>query len=213
LEEKENNNGELTMNNNDIPQEIVVHQNEEKSVSSTQSTISSLSSDTDVVSALLNLKEGMSGSVLSDLLQHAQRCKHVKKNLQERYDQGKSLRRELEDAKGKITAGTLFKCGKVVLDDELLILQEEKEEAAQRSREEIREKQVREYESRQKSALSVLQSTKTKEQLTSAELKAVVLWKKRKGDKALPTTKALLLEQFDETIDRPDLTVAEFLAK
>jgi len=64
LEEKENNNGELTMNNNDIPQEIVVHQNEEKSVSSTQSTISSLSSDTDVVSALLNLKEGMSGSVL-----------------------------------------------------------------------------------------------------------------------------------------------------
>jgi len=99
----------------------------------------------------------------------------VKKNLQERYDQGKSLRRELEDAKSKITAGTLFKCGKVVLEDELLILQEEKEEAAQRSREEIREKQVQEYESRQKSALSVLQSTKTKEQLTSAELKAVVL--------------------------------------
>jgi hypothetical protein len=43
------------------------------------------------------------------------------------------------------------------------------------------------------------------------ELKAVVKWKKRKGDNAIPSTKALLLQRYLETIQRPDLTLAQFL--
>jgi hypothetical protein len=44
-----------------------------------------------------------------------------------------------------------------------------------------------------------------------AELKAVVKWKKRKGDAAIPSTKTVLLERYLETINRPDLTLAQFL--
>jgi hypothetical protein len=44
-----------------------------------------------------------------------------------------------------------------------------------------------------------------------AELKAVVKWKKRKGDNAIPSTKTLLLERYLETIECPDLTLAQFL--
>jgi hypothetical protein len=43
------------------------------------------------------------------------------------------------------------------------------------------------------------------------ELKAVVKWKKRKGDAAIPSTKPPLLQRYLETIQRPDLTLAQFL--
>ena len=44
-----------------------------------------------------------------------------------------------------------------------------------------------------------------------AELKAVVKWKKRKGDSAISSTKTLLVVRCLETIQRPDLTLAQFL--
>jgi hypothetical protein len=38
-----------------------------------------------------------------------------------------------------------------------------------------------------------------------------VKWKKRKGDAAIPSTKPLLLQRYLETIQHPDLTLAQFL--
>jgi hypothetical protein len=43
------------------------------------------------------------------------------------------------------------------------------------------------------------------------ELKVVVKWKKRKGDDAIPSTKAPLLKRFLDTMHRIDLTLAQFL--
>ena len=47
--------------------------------------------------------------------------------------------------------------------------------------------------------------------MVNSELKAVVKWKKRKGDDAIPSTKALLMQRCSETIEHMDPTLAQYL--
>ena len=57
----------------------------------------------------------------------------------------------------------------------------------------------------------VLVGEKQPEVMLIAELKAVVKWKKRKGDNAIPSMKMLLLQRYLETVGWTNLTLAQFL--
>jgi hypothetical protein len=57
-----------------------------------------------------------------------------------------------------------------------------------------------------------LNSPASSENYTIPQLKAIVHFKKRKGDAAVPTLKGTLKQRYDETNDRPDLTLIQFLA-
>ena len=67
----------------------------------------------------LNLASGLSGSIIMDLLQNALKDEKVT-------DIGNSLRYQVEESKKRMTAGIIFKCGQVVLDEKVLELVEEK---------------------------------------------------------------------------------------
>ncbi len=72
-------------------------------------------------------------------------------------------------------------------------------------------KDTTEFLTNMKRAAEVLATSKKPEAMVNSDLKALVKWKKRKGDEAIPSTKPLLLVRYAETIDRSDLTLAQFL--
>ena len=53
---------------------------------------------------------------------------------------------------------------------------------------------------------------KSPDTLGVKDLKAIVRYKKRKGDAAIPTTKPLLLERYEASVGREDQTRAQFIA-
>ena len=86
---------------------------------------------------------------------------------------------------------------------------EEKELESVRKQQATSNKHTTEYLTNKDRAEIVFATKKQPKVLLIAELKAVVKWKKRKGDAAIPSTKCLLLQRYVERINRPDLTLAQ----
>jgi hypothetical protein len=160
----------------------------------------------------LNLTSGYAGDFVTGMLQYAIKNERNTENLFKRYKEGKTLRESLKSQDNKrFTAGSLFKANRVAIDDEVLEYMEEKEVEAVRKQHASISKHTNEYLTNKDRAELVFASKKKPEVMFIAELKAVVKWKKRKGDKAIPSTKALLLQRYNETIERTDLTLTQFL--
>ena len=111
----------------------------------------------------------------------------------------------------RFTAGSLFKANRVAIDSEVLEYMEEKEMEAVRKQDATINKHTNEFLTNKDRAELVFAKKKKPEVMFIAELKAVVKWKKRKGDNAIPSTKPLLLQRYVQTIERMDLTLAQFL--
>jgi hypothetical protein len=171
-----------------------------------------LSSSSSSLEQTLNLTSGYAGDFVTGMLQYAIKNERNTENLFKRYKEGKTLRESLKSQDNKrFTAGSLFKANRVAIDDEVLEYMEEKEVEAVRKQHASISKHTNEYLTNKDRAELVFASKKKPEVMFIAELKAVVKWKKRKGDKAIPSTKALLLQRYNETIERTDLTLTQFL--
>jgi hypothetical protein len=100
-------------------------------------------------------------------------------------------------------AGSLFKANRVAIDSEVLEYMEEKELEAVRKQDSSISKYTNEFLTNKDQAELVFASKKKPEVMFITELTAVVKWKKRKGDNAIPcSTKPLLLQRYLETIQR-----------
>jgi hypothetical protein len=69
-----------------------------------------------------------------------------------------------------------------------------------------------EFNQRKRDYDNVFNSPTTSENYNISELKAIVHFKNRKGDAAVPSLKAQLKQRYDETKDRPELTLKQFLS-
>jgi hypothetical protein len=160
----------------------------------------------------LNLTSGYAGEFVTDMLQYAIKNERNTENLFNRYKEGKTLRESLAQQDNKrFTAGSLFKSNRVAIDSEVLEYMEEKELELVRKQHASISKYTTEYLTNKDRAEIVFGTKKQPEVLSNAELKAVVKWKKRKGDVRIPSTKTLLLQRYLETIQRIDLTLEQFL--
>ncbi len=169
------------------------------------------SSSSTILEPTLNLTSGYAGEFVTSMLQYAIKNKKNTDNLFKRYKDG-TLRESLAQQENKrFTAGSLFKSNRVAIDDEVLEYMEEKEQEAVRKQHASISRHTNEYLTSKDRAELVFASKKKPEVMFIVELKAVVKWKKRKGDNAIPSTKALLLQRYVETSQRPDLTLAQFL--
>jgi hypothetical protein len=74
-------------------------------------------------------------------------------------------------------------------------------------------KHTNEYLTNKKRAEEVLSTSKKAEVMNNSDLKALVKWKKRKGDDKIPSTKPLLLQRYLETMERMDQTLAQYLVE
>ena len=68
----------------------------------------------------IDVLAGFPGTLLNDVLRHAIKSDAVSKNLNRRYKESKSIREAFEEDKQRVTAGNVFRNGKVILDEELL---------------------------------------------------------------------------------------------
>ena len=87
---------------------------------------------------------------------------------------------------------------------------EEKEVEVVKSRKASVSKHTNEFLANKKRAEEVLSRNKKPDVMMNSELKALVKWKKRKGDDAVPSTKPLLVQRHLETMECIDLTLARF---
>ena len=69
-----------------------------------------------------------------------------------------------------------------------------------------------EFNQRKRDYDNVFNSPTTSENYNISELKAIVHFKNRRGDAAVPSLKAQLKQRYDETKDRPELTLKQFLS-
>ena len=136
---------------------------------------------------------------------------HVKANLDNRYDDGRTFRQKMAEDKNRMSAGSIYKCCHPLLDAEVLQLAEEKEQQMLNARDARRATLISEFETRKAAAIAVMQKNLPFEQMKNGELKAVVQYKKRKGDKAVPTTKQELRNRYRETVDRSDQILDTYL--
>jgi hypothetical protein len=176
----------------------------------TNTTVAS-SSDKSLPKAL-NLTSGYAGDFVTGMLQYAIKNEKNTENLTNRYKDGRTLKESLSKQENKrFTAGSLFKANRVAIDSELLEYMEEKEEEAVRVKHATIIKHTNDYLTNKKRGEEVLASNKKPEAMINSELKAVVKWKKRKGDDAIPSTKPLLIQRCTDTMERIDQTLTQFL--
>ena len=163
--------------------------------------------------ATLNLSYGFSGKILTDVMQYAMKNEKTTANLAKRYEEGKTLRDSLLSQSNKrLTAGSLFRSNRVALDSEVLEYLEEKEAESVRKNKNNLIKANKEFDTYQSAALLAMSNKKSPDKMSVKDLKAIVRYKKRKGDAAIPATKLLLLERYEASVGREDQTRAQFIA-
>jgi hypothetical protein len=160
----------------------------------------------------LNLSVGYAGELVTGMLQYAVKNEVTSRRLADQYKKGRTLRESMQLGENKrMTAGVLFKSGQVVLDSSLLEYMEQKEDENIRKRRESVNRATAEYHTMKAAAEIVITLNLPMVNLTNPQLKAVVKYKKRKGDAALPSTKVALAQRFLDTIDRGEQSLQEFL--
>jgi hypothetical protein len=159
----------------------------------------------------LNFDSGVAGDFTLDILQHLVKKESVCDNLHNRYEDGRSLREKVLDAR-RLTGGVLFKLRHIALDDEVLALREAKEKEKVDERDQVVRNAFEEFTKRGKEYEQVINSQKTELEYVGADFKAIVHHKKRKGDPALPSLVSKLRERYEETKGRPEMTLKEYLA-
>ena len=126
---------------------------------------------------------------MTDILQAALKNKKVHANLHKREDHAWIMRQEFIDDRWNMTAERLFKHNKIVLDADILNLQRQKLSNLIKIQTTKQNNRIAEFNDKCIKCYDVLTLNSIINTLTVSQLKAVCAFKKRKVDKALPTTK------------------------
>ncbi len=132
-------------------------------------------------------------------------------NLHARYEQGSSLREKIQEAR-RLTWGALFNVRHIALDGEVLALREAKEQEKTEGQDQVVKNAIDEFKKRKGEYGRVKSSPKPVENFVVAGFKAIIHYKKRKGDPAVPSNVPQLRARYEETKDRADLTLETYLA-
>jgi hypothetical protein len=158
----------------------------------------------------LNFEEGLAGNFTMDILQHLVRKEKVCENLHNRFEGARATRGEIDKAK-TLTGGNLFKTKHIVLDEEVLAFREGKDREKAYNENKVIRNAVEEYQKRKRDYEAVKDSPKQEKDYTVADYKAIIHFKKRKGDPAVPSLVSALKSRYDAAKDRPDIYLREFL--
>jgi hypothetical protein len=179
-------------------------------VSGSSNTTTAASANREVLDNL-NFDSGVTGDFTLDILRHLVKKESVCDNLHNRYEDGRSLREKISNAR-QLTGGALFKVKHSALGEEVLALREAKEQEKVDERDQVVKNAIDDFTKRTKEYEQVINSPKTEEEYVGARLKAVVHQKKQKSDPAVPSLVSKLKEHYEETKGRPDLTLLQYLA-
>ena len=161
----------------------------------------------------INFNEGFAGDVIQTILRRAQRDHKTLRNLRQSKKLGTDFTSSMKSS-SKWTAGVIFDKGKCYLDHEVLQLAKDAKEKKQSkfweqvvSACDMYNKLKCEYEK----AIEKLAKIDTHNNLPIRILSPLCKWKRRKGDKNMPTLRSKLMERWNETKDRSDISLDEYL--
>ena len=160
-----------------------------------QSQVSSneISTNSQVDIQDLNLERGYAGTVITDILQAALKSQQCLANLEQRKVTGKTLYDAHDEGK-RLTAGLMFDHDKVMLDLDVLGLVKENNDRKYELAVVKAVKVLIDFRKRQHKINNMIDEgllTLPTSQLKSDDLKILLQWKKRKGDKALSSIKVV----------------------
>jgi hypothetical protein len=112
----------------------------------------------------------------------------------------------------RLTGGALFKVRHIALDKEVLTLREAKEQEKTDEQDQIIKNAVDEYKKCKGEYEKVQNSPKTADNYVGLDFKAIIHYKKRKGDPAVPSNVPQLRAGYEETKGRANLTLETYLA-
>ena len=158
----------------------------------------------------VNFDNGLAGEFAVDIIQQMVRKDKIRKNLNERYEKGREVRGIIDTTK-RLTGGTMFKSDHIVLDEVILKYREEKEQQKVDQKEGIIRKAINEYNNRKLAYDAVISSNVVEEKYKGEQYKAIIHFKKRKADKAVPQRLADLKQRYHEIKGRDILTLRQFL--
>ena len=166
-------------------------------------------------SSMINLSTGVASEYATDLLQYMIRSKACRDNLSKREREGKAIRNNKEEARKltKITGGQLFKIEHVALDENILAARENKEREKIEKIDNTIKKAIKEYQNRKRDYEQVQNSGKDEKEYTCGDLKALIHFKKRKTDGAVPTTLPALKVRYERVRERTILTLKDYMVK
>jgi len=161
----------------------------------------------------INFNEGFAGEVIQTILRRAQRDQQTLDNLRKTKKLGTDFTTAMKSST-KWTAGIIFDKGKCYLDDEVLQLAKASKEKKQNKFWDQVVSAVKSYNKTKceyKIAIEKLLATTTHNNLPIRILLPLCKWKKRKGDASMPTLRHELMKRWDETKDRNDISLEEYL--
>ena len=138
----------------------------------------------------------LAGEFTVDILQHIVRTEKVNENLNKRYQIGQAKRGNIDKAR-KLTGGNLFRCKHIVLDKEVLEQREAKEQQKDDEKTKKVQSRIDKHNLYKKAYDDVKESSLQEKDYKGKEFKAVIHWKKRDGDKAVPSKVADLKKRYE----------------
>jgi len=189
------------------------------SVCSTTSLSDSLDSQTNKIRKKgfdvkdINITDGFAGETLCTILRKLQRDHQTMENLDKTRKNGTDFVESMKNVR-RWTAGVIFDHNKCYLDEEVLEvatshIKKKEKEYWNKVRKHYNEyhKKKDDYEK----AFNEYNKQNSHNNLPIKLLKPLCNWKKRKGDKKMPTKQNELLSRWEETKDRNDISLEEYM--
>jgi hypothetical protein len=189
----------------------------EVSIGSCATNISDLTpNDYDPIGSLgLNLHQGAACDITADVVQHLKRKGAVHVAFKKRKAEGEAVQARFEDFVGdlRMTAGTIFKSGRVLLGRDILEYKQEKERDQLNARLAIIKTSALKYQKRFETYSKLMESgyVATTKKKTIKDLKVWLSVRKKKSDGAMPSVAKKLEEMEEKFKNRDVLTLRDYL--
>jgi hypothetical protein len=182
----------------------------EESETSTEEPESIVAESRQTIASTLNYSSGLASTLIGDILQSID-INIVRDQIRENRQGSERAANALVDAK-KLSAGVLFKSGSVYLGPDVLQAAMERRNRAIQKQREQQERLAAEKMKKKEAYEKTLQDTASKEPTlwTTAQLRSLISYKKRKTDKwSMPKTKKDLLDKWEQIKNRVDEEVEQ----
>jgi hypothetical protein len=155
---------------------------------------------------LLNLSQGLAGTLIDSIIETRNR-EDARNGVNVEENRRKRKEKALEDQRLKTRrfgSGHLYAEGQCAMGPDVLRRIEDRERLREEKKSQQQEKRLREYRHLRTKVMAIKQLDRPQEQLNVAQLKTMVMWYKNPSDSPIPQTRQLLLERLHETCHRSE---------
>ena len=146
-------------------------------------------------SGIINVTTGYAGEKISDLFQHIDR-NAIRQTILQRQQMGDEANQVLQNTRKHLTAGALFKAGKVHLGMDVMTHCQQRKASQEEEASRLLEKRLGIARKKREAVLAIRSLNKDENDWDLQQLKTMVSYKTQKGDLPMPKKKEELLQRW-----------------